>query len=68
MQKQQPGSNDCGVYAIANATTIAFRGNPSLVKYDQSAVSFYRMFNFKALSKHRALSKHFLYNNSRSCT
>ena len=24
MQKQQPDSNDCGVYAIANATAITF--------------------------------------------
>ena len=39
MQKQQPSSNDCGVYAIANATTIAFGGDPSLVKY-QSAMRF----------------------------
>ena len=29
VQKQLPGSNDCGVYAIANATTIAFGGDPS---------------------------------------
>ena len=43
MQKQQPGSNDCGVYAIANATctTIAFGGDPSLVKYNQSAMKFH---------------------------
>ena len=31
MQKQQHGSNDCGVYAIANATTIAFGGDPNIV-------------------------------------
>ena len=41
VQKQQPGSNDCGVYAIANATTVAFGGDPSLVKYDQSAMRFH---------------------------
>ena len=41
VQKQRPGSNDCGVYAIANATTIAFGDDPSLVKYDQSAMRFH---------------------------
>ena len=41
VQKQLPGSNDWDVYAIANATTIAFGGDPSLVKYDQSAMRFH---------------------------
>ena len=38
VQKQRPGSNDCGVYAIANATTITFGEDPVSVKYDQSVM------------------------------
>ena len=41
MQKQLPGSNDCGVHAIANATATAFGGDPLLVKYDQSTMNFH---------------------------
>ena len=38
VQKQRPGSNDCGVYAIANATAIAFGEDPVSIKYDQSVM------------------------------
>ena len=41
VQKQQPNNNDCCVYTIANATAFAFGGDPSLIKYDQSAMRFH---------------------------
>ena len=38
VQKQRPGSNDCGVYAIANPTAVAFGEDPVSIKYDQSVI------------------------------
>ena len=35
---QQTGSNDCGLFAIANATELCFGGNPSSVIYDQASM------------------------------
>ena len=34
--QKQIGTTDCGLFAIANATTIAFKGDPSQTSYDQS--------------------------------
>ena len=36
--QQQTGSNDCGLFAIANATELCFGGKPSSVIYDQSSM------------------------------
>ena len=33
---KQLGSNDCGVYAIANAAVICFGKDPATVHFDQS--------------------------------
>ena len=34
--QKQTGAIDCGLFAVANATTIAFKGDPSQTRYDQS--------------------------------
>ena len=36
VQKQHPGSNDCGVFAIANAIAIAFGEDPSMLHSNQT--------------------------------
>ena len=38
VSQKQSGRQDCGLFAIANATTIAYGANPSLVKLDQSVM------------------------------
>ena len=38
VQKQRPGSNDRGIFTIANATAIVFREDPVSIKYDQSVM------------------------------
>ena len=36
VQKQHAGSNDCGVFAIANAIAITFGEDPSVLHYNQT--------------------------------
>ena len=38
VKKYRAGSSDCGLHAIANAVAIAFRENPSQIKYDQAVM------------------------------
>ena len=33
--QKQTGASDCGLFAIAYATTLVFKGNPSQMKYNQ---------------------------------
>ena len=35
--QRQLGSNDCGLYAIANAVTLCFGGDPHSINYDQES-------------------------------
>ena len=36
--QKQKGSKDCGLFAIAFATALAYGQNPSKLKYDQSSM------------------------------
>ena len=36
VQKQHAGSNDCGVFAIANAIVITFGEDPPVLHYNQT--------------------------------
>ena len=38
MQKQEPGSNNCGIFAVAIATAIAFSFNPSELHFKQNEI------------------------------
>ena len=38
ISQKQSGGQDCGLFAIANATTIAYGANPSLMKLHQSVM------------------------------
>ena len=39
--QKQIGATDYGLFAIANATTIAFKGDPSQTSYDQSLMHYH---------------------------
>lgn len=53
ISQKQSGGQDCGLFAIANATTIAYGANPSLVKLDQHVMRSHLSQCFK--NKHMSL-------------
>ena len=45
--QRQVNGNDCGVYAIAVATTLAFHGDTSKLKYQQAAMRIHLVRSFE---------------------
>lgn len=53
MQRQSPGSNNCGVYAIAVCMAILLKDNPSEIKFNEDSMSHHlcECFDKKSIDK-----------------